>query len=128
MRTLPRQSGLYFAAIIAVIASVYFGVRYVAASAQAHIDTPRPRQMTKLDEMAQSAREIRQAIANANHMVEPLPPLTSKPASKFSQSRTHPEHRRPSERRLSIEARNASASSYGLPPAATSVYDRHSVH
>jgi hypothetical protein len=129
MRTLPRQAGLYFSAIMAVVTSIYFGIQYMAASAQAHIDAPRPRQMTKLDEMAQSAREIRRAIANANHTVEPLPPLTSKPASKFSQSRTQPEHRKSSERRLSIEARNAFASSYGRPPAAaTAVYDRHSVH
>jgi hypothetical protein len=128
MRTLPKQAGLYFAAIMAVIASVYFGVQYVAASAQAHIDAPRPRQMTKLDEMAQSAREIRQAIANANHTVDPLPPLTSKPASKLSQSRTQPEHRNSAGRRLSIEARNAFATSYGRLTAAPVVYDRHSVH
>jgi hypothetical protein len=127
MRTLPRQAGLYFSAIMAAVTSIYFGVLYIAASAQAHMDAPRRRQMTKLDEMAQSAREIRQAIANANHTLDPLPPLTSKPV-KFSQSRTQPEHRQSSERRLSIEARKSFASSYGRPPAATAVYDRHSVN
>jgi hypothetical protein len=84
--------------------------------------------MTKLDEMAQNAREIRQAIANAKHTIDPLPPITSKPARQLSHSRAQSEHGKLAERRLSNEARNAFATSYARPAAKAIAYDRHSVH
>jgi hypothetical protein len=56
-------------------------------------------------QMAHNAREIRQAIANAKHTIDPLPPITFKPARQLSHSRAQSEHGKLAERRLSNEAR-----------------------
>jgi hypothetical protein len=67
-----KEISFYFAALVAVIGSLYFGVDHVGGAVQEHMRGPNARETTKLDQMVNSAREIREAIANAKHSIEPL--------------------------------------------------------
>jgi hypothetical protein len=118
--SLFNETIFYFAGLVAVFGSLYFGVQYVAADVQEYTSAPLEREMTKLDLMVNNAREIREAIANANHAVEPLPAITAKPARHVSPS-SKPD-------KLNNEARNAfAAAPYKKQTASTAVYDRHTV-
>jgi hypothetical protein len=125
-----KEISFYFAALVAVIGSLYFGVDHVGGAVQEHMRGPNARETTKLDQMVNSAREIREAIANAKHSIEPLPPITTKPARQLSAPLIpSKEYRKLPEIRLNKEARNAfAAAAYNGHKANSFVHDRHAVH
>ena len=121
-----KELSIYFAALVTVIGSLYFGIQHVGGAVQEHMRAPVERETTKLDQMVNSAREIREAIANAEHAIEPLQPITAKPARQLSASLVHSrEQRKLPEIRLNKEARKAfAAAAYnGHPPPATPSID-----
>jgi hypothetical protein len=128
--SLLKEISFYFATLLLVSGSVYFGVQQVGGAVQEHMRAPDERETTKLDQMVNSAREIREAIANAKHAIEPLPPITAKPVRQMSASLVHSkEQRKLPEIRLNKEARKAfAAAAYIGHTASTVVYDRHAVH
>ena len=59
-----KEISFYFATLLLVSGSVYFGVQHVGGAVQEHMRAPDERETTKLDQMVRIAREIREAIAN----------------------------------------------------------------
>ena len=109
---ITRDAVLYFGALSAILASLYFGTSYGGAALVSRLYDTDQKPTTRLDEMIANAREIRQALAKPIPQPERLGPITQRLASsKVPGSKVQDivEPKVAAKPRLSREARDAYA-------------------
>jgi hypothetical protein len=122
-RSLPLTILLYFCALGAVMASLGLALSMLAPAVYASLQNEGERPVSRLKEVTASAREVRKALATPLPPVEPLGPITSRPARTVNAKAA----KLPGIR-LNAEARNAFASSETGGARGGSVdFDRHRV-
>jgi hypothetical protein len=123
-RSLLLTVPLYFLALGAVFATLYAALAALTPAVYASLQEDGERQFSRLEELTASAREVRKALATPLPPVEPLGPITSRPARTMNAKAASAPGRK-----LSAEARNAFASSEpsGFRGGGGVEFDRHRV-
>ena len=124
-RSLPLTIVIYFCALGAVMASLGLALSLLTPAVYASLQNETERPVSRLEEVTATAREVRKALATPLPPVEPLGPITSRPARPVNEkaAASLPGIR------LSAQARNAFASSEATGVRSGSVeFDRHRVH
>lgn len=121
LRATAKEALLYFLGIVGLAVVYFFGVGYVM-SGQKNAASRDVREPTRMDMLVANAREIRAALERPLPPLEPLPPITQRPANagpKLVTAKSRP-------RKLSSEARDALASQWSAPVGSyVDALDRH---
>jgi hypothetical protein len=123
-RSLSLTVLFYFFALGAVFASFYAALTVLTPAVYASLQEDGERPVSRLEELAASAREVRKALSTPLPPVEPLGPITSRPVRTVNAKAA-----KAPGAKLSAEARNAFASSEtsGAHSGGSVEFDRHRV-
>ncbi len=123
-RSLPLTVLLYFCALGAVFASLYAALSVLTPTVYASLQEGGERPVSRLEELTASAREVRKALATPLPPIEPLGPITGRPARAVNAKAA-----KAPGGKLSAEARDAFASSEtsGARGGGFADFDRHRV-